>query len=387
MHDFLAEARALHSNSTVLDGHVDTPLRFLDEHWEWTSDSLNGGQLSAETAIAGGLDGAFFAAWSDPSQWEERSAERTHNLINSVHEQAAKHPESLVVCKAAAEVRAAKDKGAFAAMIGVEGGHAIENNLEVLREFFANGARYMTLTWAKSLEWCGSSGDGHVGRGLTGFGRDVVREMNRIGMLIDVSHISDAAFWDVLDTSLAPVIASHSSSRAICAAPRNLTDEMAMALARKGGVIMVNFYAAFISDEWKAAYTRQRPEVLEALAPIRAEYRQRNIPVPFTAEIKTIRKFARTIPPVPLSMLVDHFDHLLKLVGPNHVGIGTDFDGIALSVQGMESTADLPNLTAALLERGWKPEELKGMLGENLLRVMDESQAVPAQDRSLYVKL
>jgi membrane dipeptidase len=374
MRDFLAEAQALHSASIVLDGHVDTPMRFLDEGWEWTSDSLGTGQLSASTAASGGLDGAFLIAWPDPTRWAGRCAERTRMLIKAVQDQATKHQGALTICRTASDVRNARSNKLFAAMIGVEGGHAIEDNLDTLREFFEAGARYMTLTWARSLEWCGSSGDAGSVRGLTAFGRDVVGEMNRIGMLVDVSHVSDTAFWDVLETSSVPVLASHSSSRAICAAPRNLTDEMAVALTRRGGLIMVNFYAAFLSDEWHNAYAAQRSEVHHALAPMRAEYLQRNEPVPFTAEVTVIRKYARTIPPAPLSKLVDHFDHLLRLVGPDHVGIGTDFDGMALSVEGMESAADLPKLTAGLLERGWKDQELKGMLGENLLRVMEKVQ-------------
>lgn len=374
MRDFLADARALHADSFVLDGHVDTPLRFLDERWEWVGDDLGIGQLSQETALAGGLDGAFLAAWPKPTQSAGQAADRTRQLIQAVHDQATRHPEAFRVCRTPSEIREAKDEGRFAAMIGVEGGHAIENSLDILREYFERGARYMTLTWANSLEWCGSSGDGDSTRGLTDFGRDVVREMNRIGMLVDISHVSDAAFWDVLACSSVPLIASHSSSRTICAAARNLTDEMAIALARRGGLIMVNFYAAFLSDSWKSAYAAQRPQVDQALISVRAEYERRNEPVPFTAELPTIRRYAQTLPPVPLSVLVDHFDHLLNLVGPAHVGIGTDFDGIALSVDGVETAADLPKVTAGLLERGWSCEDLKGLLGENLLRVMTTVQ-------------
>ena len=379
MRDFLAEAYALHADSIVLDGHADTPLRFVDDGWEWASQPLGLGQLSAETARIGGLDGEFLIAWPEPNSWAGRLAERTRTLIASIHRQAARHPEALVVCCSPAEIRAAKAAGRFAALIGVEGGHAIEDSLDTLREFFASGARYMTLTWVNSTNWCGSSGEGRDAKGLTEFGRDVIREMNRLGMLVDVSHISDSAFWDVLATSAIPVIASHSSSRTLCAAARNLTDEMAVGLAEKGGLIMVNFSAAFLSNAWRAAYVAQRPEVELALEPIRARYREQDEPVPFTAELEVIRPYARQLPPVPFSVLIDHFDHLLRLVGPEHVGIGSDFDGVALSVEGMESAADLPKLTAALLERGWLAKELKGLLGENLLRVMEIAQNFAAQ--------
>ncbi len=374
MRDFLAEAHALHASSIVLDGHADTPQRFVDEGWNWTGDPLALGQLSAETARQGVLDGEFLIAWPEPEAWAGRFAERTRTLIASIHEQAARHPEAMTVSRTPDEIHAAKAAGRFAGMIGVEGGHAIENSLDILREFFNSGARYMTLTWANSNDWCGSSGAGANAVGLTDFGRDVVREMNRLGMLVDVSHVSDAAFWNVLDTSVVPVIASHSSSRTLCAAARNLTDEMATALASQGGIVMVNFYAAFLSDTWKAAYIAQRPQVQAALKPMKAYYRERGLPTPFTAELEVIRPYARKLPPIPFSVLVDHFDHLLKLVGPEHVGIGSDFDGIALSVEGMESAADLPKITAALLERGWPAGNLKGLLGENLLRVMGAAQ-------------
>ncbi len=374
MADFLAQARALHADSIVLDGHADTPQRFLDEGWNWTGDPLGIGQLSAETAKQGGLDGGFLIAWPQPEEFAGRHAERTRALIASVHQQAQRHPQTITVCRSADEVRSARQSGTFAALLGVEGGHAIENSLEVLREFHAAGARYMTLTWANANDWCGSSGAGARADGLTGFGRDVVREMNRLGMLVDVSHVSDAAFADVLGTSTAPVIASHSSARALCGAARNLTDDMARAIADRGGVVMVNFFAAFLSDTWREAWNAQKPAMEAALEPLRASYRSRGKPVAYYAEQEIERAWARRLPPVPFLVLVDHFDHMLRVAGPNHVGIGSDFDGIALSVEGMESAADLPKVTAGLLERGWAPAELKGMLGENLLRVLEATQ-------------
>lgn len=326
MRDYLAEAKMLHSQCVVLDGHADTPQRFVDEGWEWSGMPLGGGQLSAQSATSGGLHGGFLVAWADPKSWSGHFALRTRQLIASIHDQASKHPNKLAICRTPEDIRRARGRGEYAALIGVEGGHAIENDLDILREYFSSGARYMTLTWANSNDWCGSSGEGSNAPGLTAFGRDVVREMNRLGMLVDVSHVSDAAFWNVLETSSVPVIASHSSSRALCAALRNLSDDMAVALAQRGGLVMVNLYAAFLSDTWRAS--------------------------------------------VPFEVLVDHFDHLLRLVGPKHVGIGSDFDGMTLSVEGMESAADLPKITAALLRRGWTPDQLKALLGENLLRVM-----------------
>ena len=378
MDDFLAQAMRLHAECIVLDGHADTPQRFVDDGWNWSGDRLGVGQLSAETAREGGLDGGFLIAWPEPKAWVGRYADRTRALIAGVHAQAARHPQTLRVSLTADEVRRAKADGCFAAMIGVEGGHAIENSLKILRELYASGARYMTLTWANANDWCGSSGGGANPMGLTGFGRDVIAEMNRLGMMIDVSHVSDAAFWDVLEASRVPVIASHSSARQICVAARNLTDEMALALAAKGGMVMVNFFAAFLSDTWRTAWNAQRPELNAALDVVRARFAAVGKPMPFSAEIEIEREFARRITPVPFSVLVDHFDHLLRLVGPQHVGIGSDFDGIALSVEGMETAADLPKITAGLLQRGWQAGDLRGLLGENLLRVMAAVQEAAA---------
>jgi membrane dipeptidase len=373
MRDFLSEAKALHTSTLVLDGHADTPQRFIDDTWSWTGDPLGPGQLSAETAQQGGLDGEFLVAWPEPEAWAGRFAERTRSLIAGIHAQAAKHPGSLAICRTASEVRAARAAGRFAALIGVEGGHAIENDLGILRDFFDSGARYMTLTWANANDWCGSSGYGGDG-GLTTFGREVVREMNRLGMMVDVSHVSDAAFWDVLQTSTAPVLATHSSARALCSAARNLTDEMATALAAKDGIVLVNFFAGFLSDEWRHAWNAQRPEREAEVDKVREHFRRQEKPMPFFAELEVERAFARTLKPIPFSVLVDHIDHLLRLVGPQHVGIGSDFDGIALSVEGMETAADLPKVTAGLLERGWSTADLELVLGENLLRILQAAE-------------
>ncbi|MGI4852816.1 MAG: dipeptidase [Janthinobacterium lividum] len=378
MRDFLAEARDLHAGAIVLDGHADTPQRFVDEGWNWTGDALGLGQLSSETAHAGGLQGGFLIAWPEPDAWAGRFAERTRTLIEGIHQQALRHPEALRICLDRTDIQSARQAGQFAALIGIEGGHAIENSLDKLREFYRMGARYMTLTWANANDWCGSSGVGANAMGLNGFGRDVVREMNRLGMLVDVSHVSDAAFWDVLETSRAPVIASHSSARALRGAARNLTDDMVRALVAKDGLVMVNFFAAFLSDTWRAAWNAIKPDLEEALKPIRARYLERGEPMPFFTELQVERAFARQLPPLPFSVLVDHFDHLLRVAGPDHVGMGSDFDGIALSVEGMESAADLPKITAGLLERGWPGHDLKDMLGGNLLRVLDRAQQYAA---------
>ena len=373
MADWLEEAQHLHGSSLVVDGHADTAQRFVDDDWQWTASSPQGGQLSAASARAGGLHAEFFAIWAEPETWAGCFHQRTLQLLDAVHEQARRFPESFAICTTTKEVRAAKASGRFAAMLGIEGGHSIENSLVLLRTYFQLGARYMTLTWNNTNDWCDSSGDAERHGGLTAFGREVIGEMNRLGMLVDVSHVSDAAFFQVLKMSAAPVIASHSSARAVTAAPRNLSDEMVRALAKQGGVVMVNFFSAFIDEAWRAAWNAQRPEREAAERSLRLHYRERGEPLPFSAQLRLDRTFAEEIVPAPLTSLIDHFDHLLRVAGTDHVGIGSDFDGIPCAPDGIGSAADLPRITAGLLQRGWRSEELRGLLGENILRVLDEA--------------
>jgi membrane dipeptidase len=267
----------------------------------------------------------------------------------------------------------------FCVLLGIEGGHSIEADLGLLRMYFQLGVRYMTLTWSNSNEWADSSGDiddatvVHHG-GLTEFGRDVVREMNRLGMMIDVSHAADTTFWHVLQTTHAPVIASHSSARALTDAPRNLTDEQLRAIATNDGIVMVNFYPAFIDACWRdgwAATKAHRDSLYEA---VRKAYRDRGEPIPYDASMSADRQYYAEflkdqLPLAPLSALIDHIDHVAQVAGIDHVGLGSDFDGFPILPEGLSSAADLPKITAALVERGYSPEQLNKLLGGNLLRV------------------
>lgn len=376
MTDWLRLANEIHANSLLIDGHADTPQRFVDEGFQWTSPDLKGGQLSAAAARDGGLDGEFFALWAEPSQWAGRFVERTFQLLQGMEDQISAHSEALTLCRTASEVRRAKDQGRFAALLGIEGGHSIANSLDLLREFFDRGVRYMTLTWSNHNDWCDSSGE-HVPRhnGLTAFGKEVVQEMNRLGMLVDASHVSDAAFWQALETSRVPVIASHSSSRALTNSYRNLTDDMLRAVAAKGGVVMVNFNAAFVDETHRLQWNALHDERAAAEARLCEMWRERGKPMPYREEIELAHTFLDRAPRPPLRSLIDHFDHILRVCGTEHVGIGSDFDGIPAAPVDIDSAADLPRITAGLLERGWQPEALRGMLGENLLRVLDQAQA------------
>ncbi len=365
---------ATRSPLLLLDAHADTPQRFTDEGWHLT-DPLQGGHLNLAAARQGGLAGEFFAIWPEPRQWRGRYAKRALSLIEAVHEQVRRTPDQLALCRSADDILAAHTSGRFAVLLGLEGGHAIENSLDRLRQYFALGVRYMTLTWSNSNEWADSSGDlddpavQHHG-GLTGFGREVVREMNRLGMMIDVSHVSDATFADVLAVSSAPVLASHSSARALTASPRNLTDAMIRAIAASGGAVMVNFYPAFIDDRWRSAWNTLAPERDLEHARLQQACKERGLPVTHALANAIDKSFAARIPRPSLSALIDHIDHICRIAGHAHVGLGSDFDGICALPEGLNSAADLPKIAEALAHRGYTEQQLRGVLGSNLLRVM-----------------
>ncbi len=375
MSDTLSQAQALHAEAVVVDGHADTPQRFLDEAWEWTDPDLKGGQLSATAARQGGLDAGFFALWAQPEPWAGPAEERTSALLEATEAQLARHPDALTLCTSAADVRRAKAAGRFAVLLGIEGGHSIGTDLDRLRSYHARGVRYMTLTWSNTNAWCDSSGDVEHHGGLTPFGCEVVREMNRLGMLVDLSHVSDAAFWQAAAASRAPVIASHSSARALTQAPRNLTDDQLRAVAESGGVVMVNFFAAFVSEPFRAAWNLQRPQREHTIEQAHRQATEAGRTFRFCDELALDRHFARQLPRPPLAALLAHVDHVLRICGTAHTGLGSDFDGIPLAPTGIDTAADLPNLTAGLLARGWRAQDLKGLLGENILRVLDQAQS------------
>jgi membrane dipeptidase len=361
----------IHSSALVIDTHADTPQRFVDQAWDFTRP-LSGGMLNLASARAGNLAAEFFAIWPEPTAWRGRFAHRTLALIDGVLEQVRRHPDSLALCTSPAEILAARAAGKFAVLMGIEGGHAIENSLALLRIFYALGVRYMTLTWANSNDWAESSGDlrpDPANSGLTDFGRSVIAEMNRLGMMIDVSHVSDRTFADVLAVTRTPVIASHSCARALCNSPRNLTDEQLRALAKNGGVCMVNFYAAFIDENYRRAWTAQKPALAAASQALAAEYAAKGESVPYYVSNQLDRDFAARVPRPPLASLIDHFEHIIRVAGIDHIGVGTDFDGISALPEGIDSAADLPKITAELMARGYSAEDLGKILGGNLMRV------------------
>ena len=375
-----------HASALVIDTHADTPQRFVDEGWNF-SDPLGAGMLNLESARQGNLSAEFLAIWVEPTQWRGRYAFRTLQLIDGVYEQLRKHPTTMRLGLAPADIVQAHQDGVFCTLLGIEGGHSIEADLGLLRVYHRLGVRYMTLTWSNSNEWADSSGDlddpsVQHHDGLTGFGRSVIREMNSLGMMVDVSHVSDKTFWDVLQTTHAPIIASHSSARALTNAARNLTDEQLRAVATNNGVVMVNFYPSFIDDNWRAAWSATQPLREPLYAAAAAPYLERGEPVPYAVPLAVDREFyaQHPIPLAPLESLIDHFDHVAQVAGIDHVGIGSDFDGFALLPAEIASAADLPKITAALLKRGYTEEQMKKLLGGNLLRVFADVQAVAEKE-------
>ncbi|MGB6726273.1 MAG: dipeptidase [Terracidiphilus sp.] len=378
-------------SAIVIDTHADTPQRFLDEHFD-LSDPLNGGNFNLETAREGNLGAEFFSIWVEPKLYKDHYARRTLELIDSVKQQVARHPDQMEFVTSVVGIEQAHRDHKLATLMGIEGGHSIEDSLALLRQYYALGVRYMTLTWSNSNGWADSSGDDtdsnvpHTREGLTEFGKDVVYEMNRLGMMVDISHVSDKTFYRTLVITRAPVIASHSSARALCDAPRNMTDDMLRAVARsggpdsKGGVVQVNFYSAFISQKYRDALKAMQPEIDKEVQAYKDKLKAEGKEPTYDELDKIQQAAADRIPRPPLSDLIDHIDHIAKVAGIDHVGLGSDFDGVSGQLpEGIDSPADLPKITAALMARGYSAEGCRRILGGNLLRVFKEVEAVSKQ--------
>jgi membrane dipeptidase len=384
-------AEQVERSAIVIDTHADTPQRFVDENYD-LGDPLKGGNWNLESAQKGNLGAEFFSIWVDPVANQGHFARRTLVLIDAVKQQVAKHQDKMMFVTSPEGIELAHREHKIATLMGIEGGHSIEDSLALLRQYYALGVRYMTLTWSNSNGWADSSGDindtsiPHTKEGLNEFGKDVVYEMNRLGMMVDISHVSDRTFYRTLIITRAPVIASHSAARALCDAPRNMTDDMLRAVANsggpgsKGGVVQVNFYSAFISQQYRDAQKAQQPEVDKAVQALKDKYKADGKEAPPDEIEKLQRQYADRIPRPPLSALVDHIDHIAKVAGVDHVGLGSDFDGVNGQLpEGIDSPADIPKITAALIERGYSAEDCRKILGGNLLRVFSEVEQVSKQ--------
>jgi membrane dipeptidase len=369
------KARKLHFSSIVVDTHDDTTQRFLDGKFDLGTRS-SAGSIDIPRMKEGGLGAIFFSIWIPSKIAGPEAVDRALVQIDAVREQVRKHPNDLVLATTAAEVRDAYKQGKIAALMGVEGGHMINSNLGVLRSYAALGVRYMTLTHSGNDEWADSSTDKAVHNGLTDFGKDVVREMNRLGVIVDISHVSDKTFYDALEISNAPLFASHSSCRAICDAPRNMTDQMMKDLAAKGGVVQINYHVGFLSQEFREA-EKANPEVNKAIS---AEVTKRcgeNEGCQLVEGDRITREYVEQgkLPRVDFAKIIEHIDHAVKVAGVDHVGLGSDFDGANMPY-GMEDATKLPKITEALLRKGYSEGDVKKILGENTLRVMAEVERV-----------
>jgi len=363
-------AARLHRDAIVVDGHNDVTTWMLDYGFDlgmdgadpakrpaklywvlgWLLPTPQGDALRTDTDLRrlreGGVDAQFFSIFADSkcvNQGPGRCRQRALDMIEALEEQLRRHPGDLEAARTADDVRRIAAAGRIAALMGLEGGHAIENDLSNLQMFYNRGVRYMTLTWNNTSDWADSSRDTPRHNGLTAFGKRVVAQMNEIGMIVDISHVSDKTFWDVMEATRAPVIASHSAARALADHPRNMSDDMLRAVGHNGGVVMVNFGDIFIDPEkssnWKIA-----------------AFALRHLGWPRT----------------PLSVLIDHIDHVARVAGVDHVGLGSDFDGMPFFPAGIEDVSGYPSITVELLRRGYSEKDVRKILGENALRVLSD---------------
>ncbi len=374
-------ARQIHFSNIVIDTHADTPQRFL-------FDQFDMGHRDAEGCVdiprlrAGGVSAIVFALWVPVEITGPAATARAFDLLEGVEDQIRRHPDDLTLATTAKEIREARQQNKIAILLGVEGGHAIDNDLEVLRQFAARGVRTMTLTHNAATDWADSSNAAARHNGLTGFGREVVLEMNRLGMMVDVSHVSDQTFRDVIETSRAPVIASHSCCRAICDAPRNLSDDLILALAAHGGVLHITFHAAFLSQEYAKANRALAPENSAREAAANEKFgvnEAQKLIEGQRASDELIR--AGKLPQVRWEKIVEHIDHAVRLAGADHVGLGSDFDG-AFMPEGLEDAAQFPRITEGLLGLGYGEADIAKILGGNTLRVMSEAETAAGRLQS-----
>jgi len=377
------QALEIQNSAIVIDTHADTPQRFLDENWDIESTDPNDhGNISLDKAKAGNLGAEFFSVWVEPVSNQGHFARHTLDLIDSVYEQAARHPDRMMMAFSADDIERAHREHKLAALLGIEGGHSIENDVRLLRDFYRLGVRYMTLSWSNTNEWADSSGDIDNPKiehhnGLTDGGKQIVLEMNRLGMLVDISHVADKTFYDAIAVTKAPLIASHSSARALTNHPRNMTDDMLRAVAKNGGVVQINFYNAFIDENYRKAQEAQKKDRNDAVKAYTDQIKAAGKTVTYIDSERIEREWNAKIPRPPLSSLVDHINHIAKVAGIDHVGLGSDFDGVSgATPAGIDSAADLPTITQALLDRGYSADDIRKILGGNILRVFREAERV-----------
>ncbi|MEX2154088.1 MAG: dipeptidase [Gemmatimonadaceae bacterium] len=374
-------AQRIYRDAIVIDTHNDVPSKMIDDGYNAAvrhapGAGRNQGETDLPRLLESGITGQFLSAWVDAPyalMQPDQSWRRVQIYLDTIHAFVNRHPDRLIFATSARQVRDAKAQGKVAMLIGVEGGHAIESSIANLRELHRRGVRYMTLTWNNGTPWAGAAAglNGSRTGGLTDFGRDVVREMNRLGMLVDISHVSDSTFFDAVATSTDPVIASHSSARALNSHRRNMSDAQLRAVARNGGVVNVNFYSVFIDPRFMAQADSVGRIIEEETRMLLQRPGSDSAAIRADAERKE-DAILRTLPKPPLSILIDHIAYIARVAGVDHVGLGSDFDGVSgLLPEGMDDVTRLPLIAQALLDRGFSDHDIQKILGGNMLRVMD----------------
>ena len=368
-------ALAIHRRAIVIDTHNDVTTPMTNDYFDLNGTPPSPYRTNIARMKQGGLTAEFFSLYVRPWYVQNGgSARRTLDMIDSVYRAVERNPRDLMIATSVADIRRAKRLNKVACLMGIEGGHAIEDSLPTLREFYRLGVRYMTLTWNNTNNWADANRPPKRHGGLNDFGREVVREMNRLGMLVDISHVSDETMSDVLDVSKAPIIASHSSARALSDVPRNIPDDILRRIAKNGGVVQVNFYSMFVDAKTVRPQNDERDRRLKAQQDaLDAKYK--DDPERLAEEGDKLEQ-ANPLPPLPISKLIDHIDHIVKVAGIDHVGIGADFDGANDMPEGAKDVSMLPNITYELLKRGYSEQDIRKILGGNLLRVFAEAERV-----------
>ena len=373
--DIADRARQLHFSSIVLDTHADTPQRLLTGTFDLGKRDAEG-HVDIPRMREGGLNAQFFSIFITGKTLGPPAIQQALDQIDLVRQNIQQHGKDLALATTAEEIRRAHAQGQIAILMGIEGGHMIGNDIRMVRVYSALGVRYMTLAHFYNDEWADSSTDKPAHNGLTHFGKEVVREMNRQGMLVDISHVSDKAFYDALEVSKVPLIASHSSVRAISNHPRNMSDDMIKVLAAKGGVMQINYERNYLSEEYRTAFAAVAGDVSRMEEKFKKECGDDNVCIG-KAEIRLEKELtgAGKLPHVSWEKIIEHIDHVVRLVGPDHVGLGSDFDGADMP-DGLEDCSKLPKITEALLRKGYSEEDIRKILGGNILRVMEQSEKI-----------
>jgi membrane dipeptidase len=371
-------ARELHFRSIVIDTHVDTTQRLFEPGFDLAARHTNGA-VDIPRLREGGVGAVFFAVFVPGTVTGAEAVRRALEQIDAIHRETARHESDLVLARTAADIERAHAEGRIAILIAIEGGHMIDSSLDVLRQFRSLGAVYMTLTHMRNTEWADASTDPPRHNGLSDFGKQAIREMNRLGMIVDVSHVSDKTLLDVLHVSEAPVFASHSSCRALCDCPRNLTDDLIRAIAANDGLIHINFHVGFLSQEF-VDFDTAHPEIEKEIEAEAKERSRENGPRELIEWDRIVREFAGKgkLPRVEWTRIIEHVRRAVEIAGTGHVGLGSDFDGACMPF-GMEDASKLPRITGALLDQGYGESDIQKILGGNLLRLMKRVEAAAQQ--------